>query len=107
VLGRATELAQARRGEGDAEAARIYAQAFGQAPDFYGFLRTMETSRKLTRQRTTIVLPADSPLFGVLIDSNYFNGGVAGGDAGTQGEPPKRQPPIKSGTTDGEGPGMK
>ena len=61
VLGRATELAQARRGEGDAEAARIYAQAFSQAPDFYGFLRTMETSRKLTRQRTTIVLSADFP----------------------------------------------
>jgi regulator of protease activity HflC (stomatin/prohibitin superfamily) len=55
----ATELAQARRGEGDAEAARIYGQAVGQAPDFYGFLRTMETSRKLTRQRTTIVLSAD------------------------------------------------
>jgi modulator of FtsH protease HflC len=59
VLGRATELSQARRGEGDAEAARIYGQAVGQAPDFYGFLRTMETSRKLTRQRTTIVLSAD------------------------------------------------
>ena len=107
VLGRATELAQARRGEGDAEAARIYAQAFGQAPDFYGFLRTIETLRKLTRQRTTMVLSADSPLFGVLIDSNYFNGGAAGGDARTQGEPPKRQPPIKSGATEGEGPGMK
>ena len=32
VLGRATELSQARRGEGDAEAARIYAQAFGRRP---------------------------------------------------------------------------
>ena len=74
VLARAIELSQARRGEGDAEAARVYARAFGQAPDFYGFLRTMEASRSLVRQRTTMVLPADSPLFGLLTDSNYFNG---------------------------------
>ena len=90
VLGRATELSQARRGEGDAEAARIYAQAFGQAPDFYRFLRTMETSRGLARQRTTMVLSADSPLFGVLINGNYFNGAAAGGESGDHVEEPKK-----------------
>ena len=90
VLARATELSHERRGEGDAEAARVYAQAFGQAPDFYDFLRTLEASRSLARQRTTMVLPVDSALFGVLIDSNYFNGGAAIGDAATEGEPPKR-----------------
>jgi modulator of FtsH protease HflC len=90
VLARATQVSQERRGEGDAEAARIYAQAFGQAPDFYDFLRTLEASRSLARQRTTMVLPVDSALFGVLIDSNYFNGGPGGGDAATEGEPPKR-----------------
>ena len=90
VLARATQLSHERRGEGDAEAAHIYAQAFGQAPDFYGFVRTMEASRSLMRQRTTMVLSANSPLFGLLTDSNYFNGGAAGGDAATEGEPPKR-----------------
>jgi membrane protease subunit HflC len=90
VLARATQLSHERRGEGDAEAARVYAQALGQAPDFYGFLRAMEASRSLARQRTTMVLSADSPLFGLLTDSNYFNGGVAGGDGATEGEPPKR-----------------
>jgi membrane protease subunit HflC len=90
VLARATQLSHERRGEGDAEAARVYAQALGQAPDFYGFLRAMEASRSLARQRTTMVLSADSPLFGLLNDSNYFNGGAAGGDAATEGEPPKR-----------------
>jgi len=90
VLARATQLSHERRGEGDAEAARIYAQALGQAPDFYGFLRAMEASRSLARQRTTMVLSADSPLFGLLSDSNYFNGGAAGGDGATEGEPPKR-----------------
>jgi membrane protease subunit HflC len=90
VLARATELSHERRGEGDAEAARIYTQAVGQAPDFYDFLRTLEASRSLARQRTTMVLPVDSALFGVLIDSNYFNGDAAGGDAAPEGEPPKR-----------------
>jgi membrane protease subunit HflC len=90
VLARATQLSHERRGEGDAEAARIYAQALGQAPDFYSFLRAMEASRSLARQRTTMVLSADSPLFGLLSDSNYFNGGAAGGDGATEGEPPKR-----------------
>jgi membrane protease subunit HflC len=90
VLAHATQISHERRGEGDAEAARIYARAVGQAPDFYGFLRTMEASRNLARQRTTMVLSADSPLFGLLTDSNYFNGGAAGGDAATEGEPPKR-----------------
>jgi len=50
----------------------------------------MEASRSLARQRTTMVLSADSPLFGLLTDSNYFNGGAAGGDAATEGETPKR-----------------
>jgi modulator of FtsH protease HflC len=90
VLARATQLSHERRGDGDAEAARVYAQALGQAPDFYGFLRAMEASRSLARQRTTMVLSADSPLFGLLNDSNYFNGGAVGGDAATEGEPPER-----------------
>jgi membrane protease subunit HflC len=89
VLGRATELAQTRRGEGDAEAARIYTHAFTQGTDFYNFVRTIEAARSLTRQRTIMVLPADSPLFGPLADSNYFNGVVAG----SQGEPPKKEQP--------------
>jgi modulator of FtsH protease HflC len=39
--------------------------------DFYAFLRTMEASRSVVRKGTTMVLPADSPLFGVLFDSNF------------------------------------
>jgi membrane protease subunit HflC len=85
ILAHATELSEKRRGEGDAEAARIYAQALGQAPDYYNFLRTLETSRRLARQRTTMVLSAASPFFGVLGDSNYFNSGAAGDDAGPAG----------------------
>ena len=82
IVGRATEVSQQRRGEGDGEAARIYAEALGRAPDFYAFLRTMEASRSVVHKGTTMVLPADSPLFGVLFDSNYFNGVATGVDEG-------------------------
>ena len=81
IIGRATEVSQQRRGEGDGEAARIYADALGRAPNFYAFLRTMEASRNVVHKGTTMVLPADSALFGLLFDSNYFNNAtVAGGD---------------------------
>lgn len=86
VLGKAVELSQARRGEGDGEAARIYAEALGQAPDFYAFLRAMEASRTLARKGTTMVLPADSPLFGPLFDRNYFSGAGAESGVGTEKE---------------------
>jgi modulator of FtsH protease HflC len=83
ILGKAVEASQRRRGEGDGEAARIYGEAASQAPEFYAFLRNMEASRSLVRKGTTMVLPADSPLFGVLFDSNYFNGGTVDGDNGS------------------------
>ena len=40
-----------------------------------------------------MVLPADSPLFGVLFDSNYFNGAATGVDEGDH---------VESGSGNGE-----
>ena len=90
ILAKATEVAQARRGEGDGEAARIYAAALNQAPEFYAFLRAIEASRSFLGKGTTMVLPADSPLFGVLFDSNYFNGVASWPASGSHPEAPKR-----------------
>ncbi len=75
ILSRAIEAAQRYRGEGESEAARIYAQALGTDPLFYKFLRTMEASRAFVHNGTTMVLPANSDLFGVLYDSNFYNHG--------------------------------
>ncbi len=41
-------------------------------PDFYRFVRTMEASKKALKHETTLVLPADSELFGLLFDSNHY-----------------------------------
>jgi membrane protease subunit HflC len=89
ILGKAVEVSQQHRGEGEGEAARIYGGALTQAPDFYAFLRAMESSRSL-RKGTTMVLPADSPLFGVLFDSSYFNGSAADHNGGMRGEAPHK-----------------
>ena len=50
-------------GEGEAEALDIYASSFSKSPDFYEFLRTLETYEKVIDKKTTLVLPGDSKLF--------------------------------------------
>ena len=62
LLSEAYGKAEQLRGEGDAEAMRIYAAAFGQDPEFYQFVRTLESYGKFVDEKTTIVLPANSEL---------------------------------------------
>jgi membrane protease subunit HflC len=89
-LAEAYRIGEQHRGQGEAEAARLYADALGEAPDFYRFLRTMEASRKFVQPGTTMVLPADSELFGTLYDSDYYNGGEPAGVAEQKEETPMR-----------------
>ncbi|HCO96719.1 MAG TPA: hypothetical protein DIU00_22735 [Phycisphaerales bacterium] len=55
--------AEKLNGEGDAEAIKIYAQAFEMDPEFYSFVRTLEAYEKSLGEETTIVLPSDSEFF--------------------------------------------
>lgn len=60
---------QETRGAADAEAARIYAEAYDQSPearDFYGFLKTLETYRAVLGADTNLVLSTDTDLFRLL-----------------------------------------
>jgi membrane protease subunit HflC len=57
------------RGQSDAKATEIYARAYTQNPqaaEFYGFLKTMETYRKILPTNSTLVLSTDSELFSLL-----------------------------------------
>jgi membrane protease subunit HflC len=57
------------RGEADAKASEIYARAYTtnpQAAEFYGFLKSMETYRKVFARDSTLVLSTDSDLFNLL-----------------------------------------
>jgi modulator of FtsH protease HflC len=57
------------RGEADAKASEIYAKAYtqdSQAAEFYTFLKTLDTYRKVFTKDSTIVLSTDSELFQLL-----------------------------------------
>jgi membrane protease subunit HflC len=71
-LDRARTLAEAEAdaarvvGEGEAEAARIANEAHAVDPDFYRFLKTLETYRAALDSRTTLVLSAESAFLKLL-----------------------------------------
>ena len=57
------------RGEADAKATEIYARAYTQNPqaaEFYAFLKTLETYRKIFTRDSTLVLSTDNDLFALL-----------------------------------------
>jgi membrane protease subunit HflC len=58
--------AEKLKGEGDAEAARVYGQAYGRNPQFYKFLRTLESYKKILNDKTSIILSGDSELLKLL-----------------------------------------
>jgi modulator of FtsH protease HflC len=71
ILGEAYKLSQQVRGEGEARAAKIYAESLTQAPNFYRFVRSIDALKKTVDKETTLVLPVDSELFQLLLDSRF------------------------------------
>ena len=71
--------AQKIKGEGDAEAARIYAEAFGRDPQFAQFYRSLEAYKASFGKRSDVVVvdPAGTDFFRVL----RGGGGAAGAAA--------------------------
>lgn len=53
-------------GEGEAQAARIANEAHAADPEFYQFLKTLETYKSALDGKTTLVLSADSPFLKLL-----------------------------------------
>jgi len=73
ILARAYEESQKLRGSGDAEATTIYAQSFGQDPEFYAFVRSLEAYERMLASGSTLVMSSDSDLF------RYLNTHRSGG----------------------------
>lgn len=63
ILAEANAAAQVMRGEGEAEAARIYAAAHGKDPEFYVFIRSLEAYRRSLPDRTSLFLSPDHEFF--------------------------------------------
>jgi membrane protease subunit HflC len=66
IQSEAYRVAEEVKGKADAEAADIYAKAFGVDPDFYSFLKTMEVYRDTLGKDSTLVLSTDSDFLGYL-----------------------------------------
>jgi membrane protease subunit HflC len=64
IVAEAKKQAEILRGQGDAEAIKIYADAFGQDPEFFAFYRSMQAYRNAMKSGdTTMVLSPDSDFF--------------------------------------------
>jgi membrane protease subunit HflC len=73
----ANREAEITRGEADAERNRVFAEAFGQDPEFFEFYRSMTAyERALRRQNSTMVISPDSEFF------EYLSGAGGAGPSG-------------------------
>jgi membrane protease subunit HflC len=63
LLADARQQAEVMRGEGDALAVKIFADAYGRDPEFYELVRTLEAYRKTIGEGTTMILSPKSDFF--------------------------------------------
>jgi membrane protease subunit HflC len=63
IVANAEKNANILRGEGEAQAIQIFADAIGSDLDFYSFQRSLEAYQTIFAEKSTIVVPADSDLF--------------------------------------------
>ena len=66
ILAAAYESSEKLKGEGDAEATSIYANAFGKDAEFYAFTRRLQAYEKILSNDTTLLLNPDSELLNYL-----------------------------------------
>ncbi|EIM64537.1 protease modulator HflC [Desulfobacter postgatei] len=62
IKSQAYKQAQEIKGKADAQATRIYSAAYGQDPEFYAFVKTMELYTKTLDKDSTVILSTDSEL---------------------------------------------
>ncbi len=65
----AYETAQTIKGQADADAIRIYANAYNRDPEFYEFLKTLETYELTIDKKNTLIMTTDSDYYKYLKSS--------------------------------------
>jgi len=63
ITSQAYREAQGLKGNADAEVTRIYAEAYNRDPDFYSFLKTLETYRRTIDDQTTLILTTEDDYY--------------------------------------------
>lgn len=62
ILANAYRDSEIIKGEGEAQAAKIYSEAYSRSPEFFELLRSLEAYKRIIPGNTTLVLPANSDL---------------------------------------------
>ena len=83
IVAEAYRDAQKIKGEGDAKASAIYAQAFGRDPEFAQFYRSLEAYRSSFRSKSDVLV----------LDPNtdFFRAMQSGGSGPSAPRPPARK----------------
>jgi membrane protease subunit HflC len=63
IISTANREAEEIKGKADAEASKIYADAYNQDPEFYSFTKSMESYKAAVGQNTNLVLSSDSEFY--------------------------------------------
>jgi len=63
IISTANREAEEIKGKADAEAAKIYADAYNQDPEFYSFIKSLESYKDAVGQNTNLVISADSEFY--------------------------------------------
>ena len=63
VLSNANRQSLNIKGKADAEATKIYGEAYSQDPEFFAFFKTLESYKNVVGENTTLMLSADSDLY--------------------------------------------
>ena len=69
ITSAATRKAQEIKGKADAEATRLYAEAYSKDPEFYSFYKTLESYEKSLGSNTRMILSSDSQFYRYLDSS--------------------------------------
>jgi len=63
ILSTANRESEEIKGKADAEAAKIYADAYNQDPEFYSFTKSLESYKTAVGQNTNLVISSDSEFY--------------------------------------------
>lgn len=66
ITSEAYRTAQEIKGKADAEATKVYADAYSKGPEFYSFLKTLEIYEETMDERTQLIMTTDSDFYGYL-----------------------------------------
>ncbi|MEN8210048.1 MAG: protease modulator HflC, partial [Candidatus Fermentibacteria bacterium] len=70
IYSEAYRQSETLRGEADAQATKIYADAYGQDPEFYSFLKTLGVYKTSFGENNRVILTTDTELYKYLRSIN-------------------------------------